>query len=224
MKTAKSFLMAVLVASMISMLATHALAEVLSSAPKDETKQIGHDNIQDVDVSKAMEDRWLGDKDAPITIIEYASLTCDHCAAFANKVLPEVKKSLIDTGRAKLILRDMPWDKFALKAAMMARCAPREKYYEIVETIFATQANWARSDDPQAGLIDIGKAFGMDAKFIQSCMDNENLEKALLTNQLQAQKEHGVKATPTFLFFENQVKIDSFPEFDELLKKLGGHH
>jgi protein-disulfide isomerase len=75
------------------------------------------------------DDRILGNPDAPITIIEYASLTCPHCAHFANEVLPELKKKWIDTGKAKLVLRDYPLDEPALRAAMIARCAPPDRYY-----------------------------------------------------------------------------------------------
>ena len=77
------------------------------------------------------DDRILGKPDAPITIVEYASLTCPHCAHFANDVLPELKKKWIDTGKAKLVLRDFPLDEPALRAAMIARCAPPERFYAV---------------------------------------------------------------------------------------------
>jgi len=86
------------------------------------------------------DDRILGNPEAPITIVEYASLTCPHCAHFANDVLPEIKKAWIDTGKAKLVLRDFPLDEPALRAAMIARCAPPDRYYAFADTFFAGQA------------------------------------------------------------------------------------
>ncbi len=88
------------------------------------------------------DDRILGKPDAPITIVEYASLTCPHCAHFENDVLPELKKKWIDSGKAKLVLRDFPLDEPALRAAMIARCAPPDRYYAYVDTLFATQDKW----------------------------------------------------------------------------------
>ena len=85
------------------------------------------------------DDRILGKPEAPITIVEYASLTCPHCAHFANDVLPEIKKAWIDTGKARLVLRDFPLDEPALRAAMIARCAPPDRYYAFADTFFAAQ-------------------------------------------------------------------------------------
>src|SRR6516165_8332780 len=93
------------------------------------------------------DDRILGSLEAPITIVEYASLTCPHCAHFANDVLPEIKKAWIDTGKAKLVLRDFPLDEPALRAAMIARCAPPDRYYAFAETFFAAQEKWVRTTD-----------------------------------------------------------------------------
>ena len=89
------------------------------------------------------QDRVLGQADAPITIVEYASMTCPHCAHFANEVLPELKKKWIDTGKAKLVMRPFPLDQVALRAEMLARCLPPERYYPMIETLFKTQEKWA---------------------------------------------------------------------------------
>src|SRR5207248_5466238 len=88
------------------------------------------------------QDRVLGKDDAPITIVEYASLSCSHCAHFANAVLPKLKEKWIDTGKAKLVLRDFPLDEPALRAEMLARCVPPERFFPLVETLFETQEKW----------------------------------------------------------------------------------
>src|SRR3974377_906811 len=93
-------------------------------------------------LSITKDDRILGNADAPITIIEYSSLTCPHCAHFTNEVLPELKKKWIDTGKAKLVLRDYPLDEPALRAAMIARCAPPDRYYAYIDTFFGSQEKW----------------------------------------------------------------------------------
>src|SRR2546423_8877539 len=101
--------------------------------------------------------RVLGKADAPITIIEYASLTCPHCAHFEVDVLPKLKAKWIDTGKAKLVLRDFPLDEPALRAAMVARCAPPERFYPLVDTFFAQQEQWAPTSDYRAAFAKLPK-------------------------------------------------------------------
>ena len=178
---------------------------------------------QAIDIEAAMKDRSLGQDDAPMTIIEYASMTCDHCAAFHNSVLPEIKTALIDTGKARLIYRDMPWDKFAVKAAKIARCAPPGKYFDVVKAVFENQHNWARGSDPLKGLVELGVNAGMEEKFVQSCVDDEALEKRIIENVQAAQKEYNVNATPTFIFLKEGARVGSYPEFEEIKAKMPAH-
>src|SRR5215469_916202 len=90
------------------------------------------------------DDHILGNKNAPITIFEYASLTCPHCAVFASDTLPKLQKNWIDTGKAKLIYRDFPLDQSAVIASTIARCFPAERYFPFIETLFQTQHEWAQ--------------------------------------------------------------------------------
>lgn len=176
----------------------------------------------EIDVEKAMAERWIGNEDAPVKIVEYASMTCDHCADFHNHALPEVKKALIETGKARLVLRDMPWDKFALKASMMARCAPPEKYFGLVETIFTTQDRWSTSDDPLSGLIELGTVAGMDKSYIEACMDSTELETAILSRMKEARRSYDVKGTPAFFFYKGAERLEHYPEFEGLVAKRHG--
>ena len=98
------------------------------------------------------DDRILGKADAPVTIIEYASLTCPHCAAFEKDILPKIKSEWIDTGKAKLVFRDFPLDGSALKAAIVARCAPPERFYGFIGVLFAQQGSWGLAQDPVPGI------------------------------------------------------------------------
>ena len=146
-----------------------------------------------------MEDRVLGNPNAPVTIIEYASMTCPHCAHFASNVLPEVKKQLIDTGKAKLIFRDFPLDTFALRTSMMARCAAPEKFYSLLEVLFKNQDRWTKSEDPIAAVTQLGTLAGMDEALIKQCMESAELEAYILRGVQEAQTKYNLKSTPSFV-------------------------
>lgn len=166
------------------------------------------------------DDRILGDKDAPVTIIEYASLTCPHCMHFATDVLPAIKKKWIDTGKVKLVMRDYPLDGLALRAAMVARCAPPDKFYPFIDTLFQTQDKWATAKDPQAELQHLALMGGMNKKQFDDCLADKKMENAVVGSRLVATQKLNVNATPTF--FINGTKFDGEPSvdaFDEVLNK-----
>ena len=165
-------------------------------------------------------DRVLGKTDAPITIIEYASLTCPHCAEFHNTVLPELKKQYVDTGKVKFIYRDFPLDQLALRAAMLARCAPEERYFAFVEVLFKNQQSWAAASDPMAALSRIGRLGGVPAEKIESCLNDKALADAVLESRMTGAKDFDVKSTPTILVNGKKVDALTFPELDRLLKPL----
>ena len=150
------------------------------------------------------DDRILGNRDAPITIVEYASLTCPHCAHFTNEVLPEIKKEWIDTGKAKLVLRDFPLDGEAVRAAMIARCAPPDRFYAFIDTFFADQANWATAPDFQAALTRLAELGGMSKDAVDKCTSNTALENKILESRLIASKQLDINATPTFFINGNK--------------------
>jgi protein-disulfide isomerase len=166
-------------------------------------------------------DRILGNPDARITIVEYASLTCPHCANFAKDVLPEIKKEWIDTGIAKLVFRDFPLDEAALRAAMVARCAPPERYYAFVDTFFAAQDKWVRGSDYRGALARLAKLGGLDQGEFEACIKNTELENKIVEGRLKAAQELNVSSTPAF--FVNGSKFSAAPtvqEFGKLLHNL----
>lgn len=180
-----------------------------------------------VNILRATDDRVLGRDDAPITVIEYASMTCPHCAKFHNEILPAVKRDLIATGKIRMIVRDYPIDNYALRAAMMARCAPNEKYFDLVEVLFKNQTKWTKSDNPLRALAQYGNLAGMDDEFITSCMTNAELEAALLKRQRDAQTLYRIRSTPTFVFnvrgqenVRQLVGPDNAQQFTEIVDKL----
>lgn len=177
------------------------------------------------DVATLMQDRVEGNVSAPVTIVEYASMTCPHCARFSNEVHPGVKASLIDTGKAKLIFREFPLDKFALKASMLARCAPADKYYDFIQVVFRNQDRWVKAEDPLAALKQLGTLTGMDNQYMDACMNNTELETAILNRQAEAQKQFNISSTPTFVFnngAETLTGSATVETFEQTVNKLSG--
>jgi protein-disulfide isomerase len=166
------------------------------------------------------DDRILGNPDAPITIVEYASLTCPHCAHFTNEVLPELKKKWIDTGKAKLVLRDYPLDEPALRAAMIARCAPPDRFYAYTDMFFGTQDKWVTAHDYRDALARLVKLGGMSREEFDNCLKNTALENKIVEGRLVASKELDVNSTPTF--FINGTKFTGAPTVEEFDKVLAG--
>ena len=167
------------------------------------------------------DDRILGNPDAPITIVEYASMTCPHCAHFQDDILPELKKKWIDTGKAKLVLRDFPLDEPALRAAMIARCAPPDRYYAFADTFFASQEKWVGTRDYREALARLAKLGGIGKEEFDACLKDTALENKIVEERLIASKELDVNSTPTF--FVNGSKFTGAPtaeEFDKLLSSL----
>lgn len=163
-------------------------------------------------------DRVLGKADAPITIIEYASLTCPHCAAFSQQTLPKVKQEWIATGKAKLVYRDYPLDRSAVFAAMIAHCLPPGRFFDAVERLFSTQKQWAYGNDVQQQLTKFAVANGMTQASAERCMKDDKLSDAIVAQAVSANKKYGVGSTPTF--FINGRKFSGempYPEFSKIL-------
>jgi protein-disulfide isomerase len=167
----------------------------------------------------AGDDRILGKPEAPITIIEYASLTCPHCADFDKETLPKIKQEWIDTGKAKLIFRDFPLDGLALKGATLARCAPPERFYGFIDVLFRQQDVWARAADPQAALGRIAKLGGMSEDQFQACMKDDAMQNKILAMRMAGEKDYKVESTPTF-FINGKKLVGSLPydSFADALK------
>lgn len=164
------------------------------------------------------EDRVLGKAEAPITIFEYASLTCPHCADFEAQTLPEIKKQWIETGKARLIYRDFPFDQAALHAAVLARCAPPDRFFAFLDVLFKEQADWAAAKDPTEALKRIGKLGGVGADQFDACMKDEKLVNRIVAERLAAEKQYGVDSTPTF--FINGKKLVGAQPYADFVKAL----
>ena len=169
-------------------------------------------------------DPAIGDPAAPVTIIEYSSLTCPHCAAFHAKILPELKQRYIDTGKVRLVLRDFPLDATALKAAIVAHCAGPERQPQFVEVFFAQQQNWARAADPVQALKQLAKLGGLGEAQIDACLADKELENAILQARLDGEQKYNINSTPSFIIDGKTVageqSVDAFAAMiDPLLPK-----
>ncbi len=165
-------------------------------------------------------DHVLGDPKAPVTIIEYASLTCSHCAHFHTQILPDLKKKWIDTGKVKLVYRDYPLDQIAVKAAQIAECVGNDKYFGVLDIIFRGQPQWATGADPIAELAKPLRIAGLGEAEIKSCLANDAMLNAVL-NDYRSGETLGVNATPT-LFIGGQLYRGSrsVEDIDAALVKL----
>jgi protein-disulfide isomerase len=152
------------------------------------------------------QDRVLGKADAPITIIEYGSLTCPHCAEFNTTTLPDLRKNWIETGKAKLVFRVFPLNSLDLHAAMLARCVPPDRYFAFIDTVYHDQASWMGAHDPEEALGSIARLAGVSEDKIKSCLADKSAQDAVVADAYTAQKSYGVDSTPTF--FINGAKMD----------------
>jgi len=143
-------------------------------------------------------DHVLGKSDAPVTIVMYASLTCPHCAAFEQEKLPQIRKEWIDTGKAKLVFRDFPLDGRALLASSIARCAPADRYFAFLGSLFESQSRWALAQDPVDALKRVVRLGGMDGAAVDKCRADTKLQEAIIAGAEQAKNDYGVESTPTF--------------------------
>jgi protein-disulfide isomerase len=175
----------------------------------------------------AMAERSLGRADAPVTMLDFSSLTCPHCADFHLNTLPQLKTKYIDTGKLRLVFRDFPLDRYALQAAMLARCADPGLYFGFVEVLFKTQSQWARASNPGKALAQIGALGGIPEADFDACMNNKELFDKLLAQRQEIQTKYDVQSTPTFVFNDGAEKIQGalpVEKFEEVIDRLLSSH
>ena len=156
-----------------------------------------------VDVEKLMApgpmpEMSIGKDDAPVTIVEYMSMTCPHCARFHNDVYDAIKEKYVDTGKVRFVLREFPLDTRAAAAIMLARCAPEGQYFPMVSALFKSQMTWATAEDGRAALEQMAKLAGFTQESFQACLTNQKLLDDVNTVREKAANEFGVNSTPTF--------------------------
>lgn len=180
-------------------------------------------SVDELAVPGPLGDVEIGNKSAKVNIIEYASMTCSHCATFHEKTFPELKKKWIDTGKVRFTLREFPLDPLATAGFMLARCAGGDKYYPIVDLLFSQQKNWAFSNKPVEALLSLVKQAGFSQESFEACLKNQQIYDAVNAVRDRAAQKFGVNSTPTF-FINGQVYRGalSVEELDKILTPLVG--
>ena len=161
-------------------------------------------------------DLALGDPNAPVTLIEFFSLTCPHCQWFHDNVYNRLKPEYVDTGRLRYIARDFPLNLPAVQAAILARCAGRDRYFTFVDVLFQTFDDWARSSDYAEKLAQIGELGGVSRDRFDACLADTDLENALFQSMATAQAEYDVNSTPTLIVngerYEGKVSFEALAQ------------
>ncbi len=162
----------------------------------------------------------LGDPKAPNTVIEYASMTCPHCERFHRDVYPAFKAKYVDTGKVYFIFREYPLDPLATSAIMLARCAPKDRYFPLVDLLFDQQQTWAFVPDPKTALMNLVKQAGITEDAFNACLTNQSVLDGVNWVKNCASEKFGVNSTPTFFF--NGEKHPGELSLAEIDKILGG--
>jgi protein-disulfide isomerase len=165
----------------------------------------------------------LGSEKAPVTVIEYASMTCPHCAHFSETTFPELQKRYIDTGKVRFVFREFPLDTLALAGFMLARCAGNDKFMPIVETLFAKQSDWVMQN-PIEPLKAIAKQFGFTEDSFNQCLTTQKVQADIEAVRDHASQKLSVNSTPTFFIngkrLQGDVTIEAMAkEIDPYLKE-----
>jgi protein-disulfide isomerase len=188
----------------------------------------------DVDMAEvlkpgALPDMILGEANAPVTIVEYMSTTCPHCAAFHNNTFDAIKAKYVDSGKARFIVREFPFDPRAAAAFMLARCQPQDstklteaaQYYPMISMLMKQQETWAAAQDGREALLQMSKLAGFTQESFQACLTNQKLLDDVNAVRERGAKEFGVAATPTFLIngkrYSGDMSVDSMSALIESL-------
>lgn len=202
-----------LVAGLALTLPGVAIAATDAKAPTDKVA------IEDLMAANALPDVVLGAADAKVTIVEYASMTCTHCARFHQDVYPLLKSKYIDTGKVKFILREFPLDPLATAGFMLARCTGADdKRTALVDLLFTQQKNWAFVDKPIESLLNLTKQAGFTQESFEVCLKNQELYDGVNKVRDRGSEKFGVDATPTF--YINGVRKSGEMSIDEIDKAL----
>jgi protein-disulfide isomerase len=180
--------------------------------------------ISEADLMKAgpLPENMLGNTNAKVTIVEYASMTCPHCAAFHTTIYPELKKKYVEPGTVRFVFREFPLDPRAGAASMLARCAGPDKYFQMIEVLFSRQEQWAFvKGSPIDELKNIARQLGMTEDGFNACINDKKMLEALEVIRNRGSEQYGVTSTPTF--FINGKKLSGGQDlaaFDKVIEPL----
>jgi protein-disulfide isomerase len=188
-----------------------------SSAPVA-AQAVAAGQTENLPMEVTAQDKVLGSADAQVTIIEYASLTCPHCAHFHTETLPQLKTDWIDTGKAKLVYRDFPLDGAALAAAVIAHCAPADRYFPMLNLFFERQSEWAVEDQWRERLTQLAGIAGMDKAAVDACLADESRKNEIVKRAEEGQSKYAIDSTPSFVV--NGRKVSGALPLQDFVKVL----
>ena len=178
----------------------------------------------DVDTSGII-DMFIGNPDAEVTVIEYASFTCPHCRSFHETTYKQLKTDYIDTGKIKFVMREVYFDRYGLWAGMLARCGGQDRYFGFVDALFANQADWLATRDP-AGIADdlrkLGLTAGLTADEINACLSDSDKAQAMVALYQENAEADGIRSTPSFVINGENYSNMSFEQFKGILDEALG--
>jgi len=183
----------------------------------------GDASPEDLAVEGPIKDLPLGDAKAPVTVYEYASMTCPHCARFQTEVFPHIKETYIDKGKVRWILREFPLDARAAAGFMLARCAGDAKYHAMIDVLFAQQQNWAFVDAQQVlpAMSQIAKQAGFTQEQFEKCLQDKTLYDGVMAVKQRASDKFKIDGTPTFFINGKRYGGElSVEEFDKAVEPL----
>ncbi|MBZ0218094.1 MAG: DsbA family protein, partial [Fimbriimonadaceae bacterium] len=165
-------------------------------------------------------EKWLGNPDSDIKVIEYASMTCGHCANFHTNIFPAFKEKYIDTGKVHFLFREFPLDPLAAGAFMLARCAGEDRYFTFVDVLFKTQPTWTRTNDPVTALFNISRQAGFTQETFDTCLSNQRLLDGVNWVKDRGETEFNVRSTPTFFVNGQMLRgVQSLEELEAAIDK-----
>jgi protein-disulfide isomerase len=199
------------------------LAAVAGFSPLRLIAEAMAQSASDVAKPVSLPDMALGPANAQVTITEYASMTCPHCAAFNEKVFPKIKSEYIDSGKVRYVFREFPLDIKAAAGSMLARCIAKDdagKYFAVVDMLFKQQNDWVTKNTTET-LTRIGKQAGLSQQAVEDCLKDQALLDKIAADQKYASDVLKVDSTPTFFINGEKIKGEtSFEEFDKKIKSL----
>ena len=149
-----------------------------------------------LEAASPLGDRILGDANAPVTLIEYASATCPHCAEFHLTLLPQIKSEYIDNGKIKFVFREFPLDQLGLGVFMLTRCLPEDKFFATLDLFYRRQQIWAKAENPSVEITKIITMAGMSKQDFEACLKKKDLAKAIVDYSQKSAKDFNIKGTP----------------------------
>ena len=200
------------------LLATSALAFLAGSLSAPLAFAQGAFDAAELATPGALPDMAIGKADAKVTIVEYASMTCGHCAHFHETVFPHLKEKYIDTGKVRMIYREFPLDPLAAAVSMLSRCAPADRYFDMTGMFYSKMKDWTRAADPVEALFGLSRQTGFTRDTFKTCLTDQKLLDGITAGRTRGADVFKIDGTPTFFVNGKKiVGIASVAEMDEAL-------